>query len=76
MDKKLEELIEGINKKLEGKLQSGLNAGEQILFSVHEEKGNNYIKVYGDFEKNMKYVPEIRDLLEYINNKGYKIIYD
>lgn len=74
MDKKLEKLIEEVNHKIQERPVGKLGKEkEQLIFSVHEEQGNNYIRVYGDFEKNMKAIPEIGILLDYVKDKGYEI---
>ncbi len=74
MDKELEKLIEEVNHKIQERPVGRLGQEkEQLLFSVHEEQGNNYIVVYGDFEKNMKAIPEINVLLDYVKNKGYEV---
>ena len=74
MDKELEKLIEEVNNKIQERPVGKLGQEkEQLLFSVHEEQGNNYIFVSGDFERNMKAIPEIGVLLDYVKNKGYEI---
>lgn len=74
MDKELEKLIEEVNTKIQDRPVAKLGKEkEQLLFSVHEEQENNYIIIYGDFEKNMKAIPEIGVLLDYVKNKGYEI---
>ena len=74
MDNELERLIKEVNQKIEERPVAALGKEkEQIIFSVHEEEGNNYVVVYGDFEKNMKAIPEIGILLNYVQKKGYEI---
>ncbi len=74
MDKELEKLIEEVNHKIEGRPVGKLGEeNEYPLFSVHEEEGNNYILVYDSFERNMRAIPEIGILLDYIKSKGYEV---
>lgn len=74
MDKELEKLIEEVNHKIERRPLGKLGEEKEYpLFSVHEGEGNNYILIYDNFERNMKAIPELKILLDYVKSKGYEV---